>query len=503
MRRAVELAEAIYRDHPEDPRALHLLGRVRLHVGDYEGAALLLERAGAPATRGGYLDVARRTAEITAGYVQHESDHFVLRHPPGKDEILVPWALETLEQAYERIGALVGFRPDDGKILVEVVENAGQLSALSTLSEEAIKTTGTIAVCKFNKLMITSPKALLRGYDWRDTLAHEYVHLVVTKKSRNNTPIWLHEGIAKFLETAWRGPPGKALELPSEALLRDAVRTDELIPFEKMHPSIALLPTARDAALAFAEVFTAIEFLHGSDERNVERLLAHLGQGLSDRDAVARVTGKPFAQFERGWRAWLRARPWPEENASPALLEKHFADDRPAPDPKAEEAKGPWRDLTELSEFREIRDARARRAAHLGELLRARGKIAAAAAKYEEAIERAGARFPNISNKFALALMELQELGRAQKVLEETRAFFPNDPFTNLNLARVKMKMGEVRAAEPYLRAAVSVNPFDPEIHGRLLSVAKETGDADLLKRSSRALALLTGAAPAHEERAP
>ncbi|WP_373046615.1 tetratricopeptide repeat protein [Vulgatibacter sp.] len=500
MPKAVSLAEALYGENPSDPRSAFLLGRVKLHTGDYEGAARLLEDAGAPGTPGGYLDVARRTQAITANYQQVESKNFVFRYPAGKDEILAPWALETLEASYEQIGDVVGFKPSpaDGKILVEVVADAEELSAVSTLGIEAIKTTGTIAVCKFNKLMITSPKALLRGYEWRDTLAHEYVHLVITKKSRNQTPIWLHEGMAKYLETAWRGPPGKALELPSEALLRDAVKAEKLITFEQMHPSIALLPTARDAALAFAEVFSAIEYLHGADATSVERILSHLGAGLSDRDAVAKVYGKPFAVFERSWRHYLQKRPYPQENASVALLEKHFADEQPEA-PQEPEKKNAYRDLTELSEFRAIKDARARKAAHLGELLRARGKFAAAAAKYEEAVARAGAQFPNLSNKYALALLELGEHGSAVRVLESTRDYFPNDVFTNLNLARAKMQSGKVRDAEPFLRTAVSVNPFDPEVHGRLLAVAKETGDADLLQRSSRALALLTGAVPGQQ----
>lgn len=502
MPKALQQAQALRLENPADVRTAFLLGRVLLHSGDYAGAAQLLEEAGAPDTAGGYLDVARRTAEITKGYQQIESEHFVFRYPPGKDEILAPWALETLEDAYERIGSVVGFKPEGGKILVEVVDDAEQLSAVSTLSIEAIKTTGTIAVCKFNKLMITSPKALLRGYEWRDTLAHEYVHLVITKKSRNHTPIWLHEGMAKYLETAWRDRPGLALELPSEALLRDAVKANHLITFEQMHPSIALLPTARDAALAFAEVFSAMEYLHGRDATSLERILTHLGAGLSDRDAVAKVYGKPFAVFEASWKSYLKSRPYPAESASPELLKKHFADEQP--DPKAaQEKKNGYRDLTELSEFREIRDPRARRAAHLGELLRARGKFAAAAAKYEEAVARAGAQFPNLSNKFALALLELQQNARAETVLEATRAFFPNDVFTNLNLARTKMQMGKVREAEPYLRTAVSINPFDPEVQGRLAAVAKETGDAKLLERSSRALALLTGAVPRDAARPP
>lgn len=491
--KARPLAQALLAEFPEDPRVLHLMGRVALHDGAYEEAAAYLSRAGAPADPGGYLHVARETAKITKGYVQAESEHFIFRYPAGKDEILVPWALETLEQSWKRIGDLVGYHPEGEKILVEVVSNAEELSKLTTLSIEAIKTTGTIAVCKFNKLMITSPRALARGYEWRDTLAHEYVHLVVTRKSRNHTPIWLHEGIAKYLETAWRGDPGLALELPSQSLLRDAVRAGRLIPFEKMHPSIALLPTARDAALAFAEVFAAIEYLHGRNATWISSILEKLGGGMSDRDAVAQVYGKPFAVFEQSWRKWLEKRPYPKETASPELLEKRFAEDEASAMKEAQEKKGTFRDLTELSEFRQIRDPQARRAAHLGELLRARGKFAAAAAKYEQAVSRAGAQFPNLSNKYALALLELQENEKAESVLLATKAFFPGDPFTNLNLARVKMQSGKVREAEPFLVQAVSVNPFDPEVQGRLLSVAKEKGDEDLARRSARALALLTG----------
>ena len=49
--------------------------------------------------------------------------------------------------------------------------------------------------------MVTSPKAVVRGYDWLDTLAHEYVHFVVGNASKNTVPIWMHEGLAKYLES--------------------------------------------------------------------------------------------------------------------------------------------------------------------------------------------------------------------------------------------------------------------------------------------------------------
>lgn len=484
---AAALAEALLEEHPGEPRLLHLLGRIRHHQGRYDEAERIFEGLGEDA--GEYLALARDTAAIVRNHQREESEHFVFLYPPGKDEILASWGLETLEASWDRIGELVGYRPEGEKIRVEVVESAEELAKVSTLSLEAIKTTGTIAVCKFDKLMITSPKALLRGYDWRDTLAHEYIHLVVTRKSRNQTPIWLHEGIAKYLETAWRSDPGQALQIPSQSLLRDAVKKKKLIPFADMHPSIAMLPTAKDAALAFAEVFTAIEFLHGEKRDGIALLLTELGKGKSDEQAVAEVFGKPFPLFEASWRRHLERRPYPKERVSLETVQPRFREGRGGADEEA-------RDLTELSEFRSIEDPLARRAAHLGELLRSRGKTAAAAAKYAVAVEKVGAELPTLSNKYAIALLELGETEGALRVLEESRNLYPTHALTNLNLARARMQQGNAAAAREFLEASLSVNPFDPEVHLRLHAVAKGIGDGALEERALRAIELLGGKAP-------
>ena len=110
--------------------------------------------------------------------------------------------------------------------------------------------------------MATSPRALMRGYPWLDTVSHEFVHFLVTHKGRNTVPIWLQEGLAKFLETRWRGEPGKAIDPAQEDLLVRAAKKKELIPFAAMHPSIAKLPTQEKAALAFAEVEAAMRLLY-------------------------------------------------------------------------------------------------------------------------------------------------------------------------------------------------------------------------------------------------
>ena len=71
--------------------------------------------------------------------------------------------------------------------------------------------------------MIVSPKALVRGYPWLDTLTHEYTHYIVSRVSRNSVPIWLHEGLAKFEERRWRGPSGGGLPPAMDNLLSQAL----------------------------------------------------------------------------------------------------------------------------------------------------------------------------------------------------------------------------------------------------------------------------------------
>src|SRR5687768_6131990 len=91
------------------------------------------------------------------------------------------------------------------------------------------------------------------------------------------------------------------------ALLGDRVRKNELIPFEKMHPSIALLPTAEDAATAFAEVYFAIDLIHREQgPAGLRTIIDQLRSGKDDKTAVATATGRSFPAFEKAWLAHVR-----------------------------------------------------------------------------------------------------------------------------------------------------------------------------------------------------
>ncbi len=459
-------------------------GRIAFEEGRYEEAVAQLVKAGVSDKPGSWVRLAKDTQAIVGPMVTAQSEHFVIHYPKGRDEVLVPWALDALEKARAALEQDLGYAPP-GKIRVEVVGSAGELAKVSTLSKEAIRTTGTIAICKFNKLVVTSPRAVLQGYDWLDTLSHEYVHLVVSKKSRNTVPIWMHEGLAKYLESRWRGPAGGAMTPSSLALLGKRVRANDLVPFEKMHPSMALLPTAEDAATAFSEVFFAIKLVDTEGgPKALERMLDVMSKGTSDKLAVEQVMKKKWPDFEKTWMASLKKQPYPKELIPPTSHEvKQLTDGK-------EQKKKKGREVS-FGDFKEVKEVDARRDAHLGELFRERNRMVAAAEVYGRAYKVVGDRYESVSNKYALTLLELRRYDEASKVLEASLVMHPGSVSTNAHLGRIYLRGKKWEAAKKAYVEAVGVNPFDPELHVGLYAAADALQDAELKTRASGAMKTL------------
>ena len=483
--------------------ASFLQGRVLFEQGEYDASAKSFEEAVRRGAPPGDIDTHLRLAKATAEEVKndevHESAHFVLRTRPGKDALLVPYALEGLEKAYAALTKDLGVSPP-AKIRVEVYETAQALSRVSPLTVAEIKASGTIALCKYNRLMITSPRALLRGYAWLDTLSHEFTHYLVTQKGRNSVPIWLQEGLAKFLETRWRGAPGLAVDEMSLVLLHKAAKDNKLIPFAAMHPSIAKLPTQEAAALAFAEVEAAIRmlYLHGGQQALTD-LVAAMAAGARDEKAVSLAYGKTFAQFEKDWRDSL----------------KELRKDPPAQAPGAarplerkalifkEDAKGAAKEGGDTPGERPV-DPEAKRSVRLGEIFYARRRWAAAAQEYGKARSRMSREIPQIARRYAFAQVQLGKLGEAEAALASAAQRDPQDEAVQALYAHVLQKRGQPQKAKAALDAGIAVDPFDPELHDVYLRVAKDLKDQALEKREENALAVALGrkvkpAAPGYE----
>ena len=491
-------------DHPDAPETAYFRGRVLFEQGQYAEAVTAFEAAGGGREfkKGASqlvsdLKLAKAAAEETAGDETFESAHFVLKTRPGKDTLLAPYALEALERAYTGLTRDLGLPPGP-KIRVEVYDSARSLAHVSPLTVEEIKASGTIALCKYNRLMITSPKALLRGYPWLDTLSHEFVHYLVTRKGRNSVPIWLQEGLAKFLETRWRGAPGLAVDDLSLKLLQLAAKKNTLIPFAKMHPSIAKLPTQEQAALAFAEVEAAIRLLYErGGQTALTELVAAMAHGFTDEEAVAQAYGKSFREFEADWRrevAKPRAKAVSDKNVRPAVARKLVF---------KEDAKGktePAQLQSGAPEPVATGDNESKKAVRLGEILFARRRWGAAAREYAKARARLDREVPQVSRRYAFAQIQVGNWDEARIALQSAIEKDPEDEAAQALLARVLIEKKEWQGARTALDQGIAVDPFDPELHGLYVAVAKGLSDRKLEDREAQAWKLASGVATPKEK---
>lgn len=464
----------------------YFAGMVCFYEGNYPESQRLLKGAVESkcfiAGAKDFLEHVENVYQTASKFQEKASPHFIFRYIQEKDEILADYALPVLEKAYEEIGQDLDYFPED-KIIVEVYPDVDSFCKASTLTKEEIDTSGTVAICLFNRLMITTPRVLLHGYGWLDTLTHEYVHYVINKKTRCLTPIWLHEGIAKYEEVRWRMSEGKGLSRTSESLLAQAIENNYFITFEQMHPSLAKLKTQEDTVLAFAEVQSAVEYILKNGGYNlVRKILEIIAEGESAEDAVASALQMPFAQFEQEWQEYLRKsdlKKIPGIQVMPLHFKKNESDKEPA--------SGGLEDVSEI----EVGEAR--KHAKLGDILRRENRPDAAIVEYEKAHKVAGLISPQILNKLALAYLLNTQYEKSENILITTRQYYPDYPTTYVTLGELYQKRKEYDKAIESLTIASQINPYNPFVHQSLFNLCHKIGKKEACAVHLKRITMLMG----------
>jgi glutaredoxin len=290
-------------------------GRLGIYRHDYDAAASLLSRADLAGTTEGadLADIARGCARGMSATVEVRDDAqgLVVTLQDDDDRALVPLLAETALKVRAQLKKDLGVdlaRP----LRIDLVRDQFTLAAMTGLPERAAQTTGTVAVAKWGRVTMLTPRSMTHGYPWLDTLAHEMTHLALSQGTRDRAPLWLQEGVAKREETRWRDPqPLDDVPLVDTVAL---VGMEKGLgrPLDKLGPSIAMLPTAEEASVAFAEVHSFIRFWTkevGDD--GLPRLVATLKTMLSDDvdKAIHEVSGADLATWDKRWRAHIALGP--------------------------------------------------------------------------------------------------------------------------------------------------------------------------------------------------
>jgi tetratricopeptide (TPR) repeat protein len=287
-----------------------------IYEGDYDRAAAILARPDLAGTREGaeLLGIARGSARATAGslWVRDDERGVAIRVQDDEDRVLVPMLADVAVRARELLAKELGVelpRP----LLIELVRDQFTLAAMTGLPEDAAQTTGTVAVAKWGRVTMLSPRATTRGYPWLDTLVHEMTHLALTRGTRDRAPLWLQEGVAKRQETRWREPEPHDDRPSSDTVAALGIERGLGVAIDKMGPSIAMLPSAEQASIAFAEVSSFIRYwAREAGDDALPQLVLRLAKADDPDDldrAITEVSGADFATWDRRWRAYLNGAP--------------------------------------------------------------------------------------------------------------------------------------------------------------------------------------------------
>jgi peroxiredoxin/tetratricopeptide (TPR) repeat protein len=452
----------------QDASVVRQLARTHFFAGEYPQALAALQRAHSLGWEDRYDDLAlyERTLYATSGWTEERRGRFVVRFKPGVDALLIEDAFETLQLAEKHLAPLIG-GPPPGSTIVEIFPDTRSFIAASSLMKEDVETTGVVALSKWSRLLVTSPRSLPRGYGWQDTIAHEYIHLVVAHHSHDHAPVWLQEAIAKYLDNRWRdGADGFRLSLRSQGYLAEALRRDALVSFEEMHPSLAKLETAERAALAYAQLATLMSWAFEEGGKDVlVRLLPALAQGAEPDEALAAAVGEPdFASVMKAWKASVEGMHLEEGPGGelPVVLE---GGDDMALDPVLAERRDLARYVT------------------LGDILREHGEEAAALVEYRRAVPEIDSPSPLLSNKIASVQLSMDELDAAQAELTESLRVYPEFTLSHKTLGEVLAAKGSHASAMRSYRRAASYNPFDPTVQNALVKLYERLGRLDMVER--------------------
>jgi tetratricopeptide (TPR) repeat protein len=460
--------------------------RAELHfaLGEFVAARDNLAAAsGAFQSAAGYADrlaLFERSVAATSDFASESRDDVTLRYRPGFDAVLVDEAFETLQAAHDRIGPLLGGAPPGG-VRMELYPTAQRFIDASSLPDSAVRTTGVIALSKWTRLLVSSPRALGRGYGWKDTIAHEYIHYIVAWRTRDRAPVWLQEGIARSHEALWRADQPEALAPEQASLLAEALKGDTLVPLARMHPSMAFLSSPAEASLAYAQVSTMIVYLRQvGGVGAVSDVLDLVREGRDALQAVADVgAGGDEAAFMAGWRAYLGGLKLVGRNLASATVVLDGAGDEYAADP----VLGERADLA--------------RWARLGDILLEAGRADAALVEYRKAAPGGEPPSPLLASRTATAYLALGKPDQARSLLQESVRDYPEYAETRTLLGGILLKAGNQAGAFTQYRHAVDVDPFDPIAQSVLADLYAARGHAPLSERHRRYARLLQSTEPA------
>ena len=387
-------------------------------------------------------------------YATIKTEHFVIRFDAKHDKVMGNFLEKYLEDIYNEYADKFQYRPK-GPFYIEVFKThemfSGRVVALPDLH--------TIGACTGPVVGMVSPsKVVNKPFNWVRVIRHELVHVFNLDQTSYKVPHWLTEGLAVTLEGSVPPPAW-------HNLLADRMRLGELLNLDTIMLGFARPRSPDEWQLAYLQSQLYVAYAvktHG--EKSVGRLLAAYAEGLETGAVLQKALGVSKADFEKGYREFLKER---VKQGGPALTRRAMS-------------------LKQLEEAHAKDPDDADVAAQLADRFYTQGKKDQAK-ELAEKVLRAKGQHPLAAAVKALILIESGSPDLAAALLNQNVDDKTTEPKALKLMAKIQMQNKKFDDAAKTLEQGRAGNPNDPTWLEALATVYKENkGDeaklADVFK---------------------
>ncbi|HEX3819471.1 MAG TPA: peptidase MA family metallohydrolase [Candidatus Sulfotelmatobacter sp.] len=228
------------------------------------------------------LAKAQREQNVESNFSEGESSHFVL-HYEGRQtsDALRSQILAALESDYDDLVRDLGTPPRDN-ILVTLYTEQAFFDVTNAPSWSGAINDGKLRI-PVNGLSSMTPELA-------HVLKHELAHSFITQLSGGRCPMWLHEGIAQFVEPRSLNGEGHQLS--------QLFKAQHNIPLNVLEGSFMSFNGVQ-AYVAYGESLAAVSYINDSyGMSDIQRILERLSQGNSTEAALRATIHSDYGQLE-------------------------------------------------------------------------------------------------------------------------------------------------------------------------------------------------------------
>lgn len=374
-------------------------------------------------------------------YRESRSPRFVFLLEGKEAPLLEPYVAAVAESAWVRLADRYGYRPG-GPIRLEVYRRHADFSVRTA----GLPGFGAVGVSFGPMLAMVSPGAEEKGeFNWASTAWHEIAHTFTLGVTANRVPRWLSEGLSVYEER--RAGRGWGMQAGLGFLL--AWKQNRLLPVSRLNEGFTSPSYPEQVIYSYYQASLVCEMIERQwGWPKVKALLEQYHRDRTPADAFQGALGISLEEFDRRFVGYMNQR-----FAAPLAALKP---EREAPSENIALAvivarRSPNDLLTQLEA----------------------GRLLVAARRFDEAIpflDRAKALFPDYGGPYRLLAQAYHDTDprRAEQELTHYSDLAETDVDANVELAALRLSLGDSAGAAAALERAIWIHPYDPAVHDRL-----------------------------------